>query len=38
MLTRYPAMTAQVVARIYWQALRLRLKGAALAPAPGALG
>jgi DUF1365 family protein len=28
MLLRYPAMTAQVVARIYWQALRLRLKGA----------
>lgn len=28
MLARYPAMTMQVVARIYWQALRLRLKGA----------
>ncbi len=28
MLIRYPAMTAQVVAKIYWQALRLRLKGA----------
>jgi len=28
MLLRYPAMTAHVVARIYWQALRLRLKGA----------
>jgi DUF1365 family protein len=28
MLLRYPAMTAQLVARIYWQALRLRLKGA----------
>lgn len=28
MLLRYPAMTAQVVGRIYWQALRLRLKGA----------
>lgn len=27
-LLRYPVMTAQVVARIYWQALRLRLKGA----------
>lgn len=28
MLLRYPAMTAQVVARIYWQALRMRIKGA----------
>jgi len=28
MLARYPAMTMQVMARIYWQALRLRLKGA----------
>lgn len=28
MLARYPAMTMQVVGRIYWQALRLRLKGA----------
>ncbi len=28
MLIRYPAMTAQVVGKIYWQALRLRLKGA----------
>jgi len=27
MLIRYPAMTAQVVAKIYWQALRLKLKG-----------
>ena len=26
MLLRYPAMTAQVVAKIYWQALRLKLK------------
>lgn len=28
MLARYPALTLQVMARIYWQALRLRLKGA----------
>jgi len=28
MLARYPGMTMQVMARIYWQALRLRLKGA----------
>lgn len=34
MLTRYPAITAQVVSRIYWQALRLRLKGAAWYPHP----
>jgi DUF1365 family protein len=34
MLLRYPAMTAQVVARIYWQALRLRLKGAPWHPHP----
>lgn len=34
MLLRYPAMTAQVVARIYWQALRLRLKGAPWYPHP----
>ncbi len=27
-LARYPCVTAQVLARIYWQALRLRLKGA----------
>lgn len=27
-LWRYPAMTMQVVARIYWQSLRLKLKGA----------
>lgn len=35
MLARYPAMTAQVVARIYWQALRLKLKGAPYFPHPG---
>jgi DUF1365 family protein len=34
MLLRYPAMTAHVVARIYWQALRLRLKGAPWYPHP----
>ncbi len=34
MLIRYPAMTAQVVARIYWQALRLRLKGVPWHPHP----
>jgi DUF1365 family protein len=34
MLIRYPLMTAQVVARIYSQALRLRLKGAPWHPHP----
>jgi DUF1365 family protein len=33
-LLRYPAMSAQVVGRIYWQALRLRLKGARPHPHP----
>jgi len=33
-LARYPLMTAQVVAAIYWQALRLRLKGAPYHPHP----
>ena len=28
LLLRYPALTARIVARIYWQAARLRLKGA----------
>lgn len=28
LLARYPAMTVQVITRIYWQALRLKLKGA----------
>lgn len=34
-LVRYPWMTAQVVAAIYWQALRLRRKGAPVHPHPG---
>lgn len=34
MLARYPATTAHLVARIYWQALRLRLKGAPWYPHP----
>jgi uncharacterized protein len=34
LLIRYPAMTAQIVARIYWQALRTRLKGAPWFPHP----
>jgi DUF1365 family protein len=33
-LWRYPATSAQVVARIYWQALRLRFKGAPYHPHP----
>lgn len=34
MLINYPFMTAKVTARIYWQALRLRLKGAPFYPHP----
>ena len=34
MLARYPAMSAQVVAKIYAQSLRLRLKGARYFPHP----
>jgi DUF1365 family protein len=34
MLVRYPAMSAQVVAKIYAQSLRLRLKGARYFPHP----
>ena len=33
-LTRYPAMTMQVMAKIYWQSLRLWLKGAPYFPHP----
>jgi uncharacterized protein len=33
-LYRYPAMTTQVVAKIYWQSLRLWLKGAPYFPHP----
>jgi DUF1365 family protein len=35
MLVRYPAMSLQVVAKIYAQALRLKLKGARSFPHPG---
>ena len=34
MLARYPAMSLQVVARIYIQSLRLKLKGARYFPHP----
>jgi len=34
-LFRYPAMTTPVVAKIYWQSLRLWLKGAPYFPHPG---
>lgn len=37
-LARYPAMSLQVVAKIYLQALRLRLKGAPWHPHPEATG
>ncbi|MDX6637589.1 MAG: uncharacterized protein QOJ01_1100 [Solirubrobacterales bacterium] len=33
-LARYPAMTARIAALIYWQALRLRVKGARYFPHP----
>jgi len=35
-LVEYPWMTAKVIAAIYWQALRLRLKGVPYVPHPGA--
>ena len=35
LLARYPAMSLQVVAKIYAQSLRLKLKGAQLPPPPG---
>jgi DUF1365 family protein len=36
-LLRYPLMTTRVVAAIYWQALRLKLRGAIYHPHPRAL-
>jgi DUF1365 family protein len=38
LLARYPAMSLQVVAKIYGQALRLKLKGARYHPHPEAVG
>jgi DUF1365 family protein len=38
LLARYPAMSLQVVAKIYGQALRLKLKGARYHPHPEAAG
>ncbi|HTQ85511.1 MAG TPA: DUF1365 domain-containing protein [Candidatus Solibacter sp.] len=35
-LVEYPCATAQVIAAIYWQALRLRMKGVPYVPHPGA--
>lgn len=35
-LAQFPMVTAKVIAAIYWQALRLRLKGTPYVPHPGA--
>ena len=35
MLLRFPAASMRVVALIYWNALRLKLKGAPYHPHPG---
>lgn len=37
-LWRYPLMTCQVIAGIYWQALRLWVKGSAVYAHPGSIG
>jgi uncharacterized protein len=37
-LLRFPLMTAKVTAAIYWEALRLRLKGLPVMPLPGESG
>ena len=37
-LATYPAMTVQIVMKIYWQALKLRLKGATFYPHPSRRG
>ena len=34
LLLRWPFMTAKVIAAIYWQALRLKLKGVPFCPHP----
>jgi DUF1365 family protein len=37
-LAQYPAMTLQIVTKIYWQAVKLRLKGATFYPHPSKRG